>query len=116
MNIPRRRKRWRKHMHVMCIINLRGGLYNPAMAFVLANLFYFLLLLVLLAVSGVFSGVETVLFSLSRHDLVKMKKSANRLDALAASLLDRPRALLTALIMGNMTCNIVIFVLSSVVI
>jgi putative hemolysin len=84
------------------------------MGFVLSNLGYFLILLVLLVVSGTFSGAETVLFSLSRHDRARMKKSSNRLEVLAASLLERPRSLLTTLIMGNMTCNIVIFVMSSV--
>jgi putative hemolysin len=83
------------------------------MSFVLANLFYLLLLMVLLGVSGVFSGIETVLFSLSRHDRARMKKSANRMEVLAASLLDNPRALLTSLLVGNMTCNIIVFVVSS---
>ncbi len=40
----------------------------PRMAFVFQNLFYFVLLLILLGVSGIFSGAETVLFSLSRHE------------------------------------------------
>src|SRR6186997_2974477 len=84
--------------------------YNPSP---MQNLFLGLLLLVLLAVSGTFSGAETVLFSLSRHDRARMKKSPNRLDVLAASLMDNPRSLLTALLMGNMTCNIVIFVVSA---
>ena len=78
------------------------------------NVLLILLLLVLLGVSGVFSGAETVLFSLSRHDRARMKKSPNRLDALAAGLMDNPRSLLTALLMGNMTCNIVIFVVSAI--
>jgi putative hemolysin len=77
------------------------------------NVLLGLLLVILLAVSGAFSGAETVLFSLSRHDRARMKKSSNRLDVLAASLMDNPRSLLTALLMGNMTCNIVIFVLSA---
>jgi putative hemolysin len=77
------------------------------------NVLLLLLLVILLAVSGVFSGAETVLFSLSRHDRARMKKSPNRLDVLAASLVDQPRSLLTTLLMGNMTCNIVIFVIST---
>src|ERR1051326_1707377 len=60
----------------------------------------YVLLICLLAVSGVFSGAETVLFSLSRHDRARMKKSANRLEALAANLLDNPRHLLTSLLVG----------------
>jgi putative hemolysin len=83
------------------------------MAFLLANLFYLVVLLVLLVVSGLFSGVETVMFSLSRHELVRMKKSTNRLEVIAASLMDNPRALLTSLLVGNMTCNILIFVVST---
>ncbi len=83
------------------------------MAFLLAHIFLLLLLLALLAVSGIFSGAETVLFSLTRHDLSRMKKSRNRLEVLAAALLENPRHLLTSLLIGNMTCNIVIFVLSA---
>ncbi len=70
-------------------------------------------LLALLAISGFFAGAETVLFSLSRHDRSRMKKSANRLDVLAAGLMDDPRSLLTTLLAGNMTCNVMIFVLST---
>jgi putative hemolysin len=73
-----------------------------------------ILLLALLAVSGVFSGAETVLFSLTRHDRARMKKSANRLEVIAAGLMDHPRPLLTAILMGNMTCNIVFFVVFAI--
>jgi putative hemolysin len=78
------------------------------------NVMLVLLLAVLLGASGFFSGAETVLFSLSRHERARMKKSANRLDVIAATLVDHPRSLLTALLMGNMTCNIVIFVVSAI--
>ncbi len=84
------------------------------MAFILANIFIFLLVAILLLVSAVFSCAETVLFSLSRHDRARMKKSGARLEVLAASLLDDPRSLLTTLLMGNMTCNIINFVLSAI--
>jgi putative hemolysin len=83
------------------------------MGFVIQNVFFLLLLLVLLGISGLFSGSETVLFSLSRHERARMKKSRNRLEVLAANLLDDPRALLTSLLMGNMTCNIIVFVVSA---
>ncbi|MCL2647684.1 MAG: hemolysin family protein [Phycisphaerales bacterium] len=79
----------------------------------LGNLLFLILLLVLLAISAVFSGMETVLFSLSRYDLARMKKSANRMEILAASLRDHPRALLTSLLVGNMTCTLICLVLSS---
>ena len=87
-----------------------GAIQSPAMQ----NVLLLLLLVVLLGVSGLFSGAETVLFSLSRHERARMKKSANRLDVIAATLVDHPRSLLTALLMGNMTCNIVIFVVSAI--
>ena len=83
------------------------------MTFVLENIFYLVLLLALLCISGIFSGAETVLFSLSRHELARMKKSKNRLEVMAASLRDDPRSLLTSLLMGNMTCNIIVFVIST---
>src|ERR1035437_6386038 len=72
-----------------------------------------ILLGVLAVVSGLFSGTETVFFSLSRADRVRMKKSGRPLEAMAAGLLDRPRALLTTLLLGNMTCNSMIFVISA---
>ncbi|HUO08831.1 MAG TPA: hemolysin family protein [Phycisphaerae bacterium] len=83
------------------------------MGFVLQNIFYFVLLLVLLCISATFSGAETVLFSLSRHERARMKKSKNRLEVMAANLMDNPRSLLTSLLMGNMTCNIIVFVIST---
>jgi len=87
--------------------------YTPAMSALWLNLPILLFLLILAVVSGLFSGSETILFSLSRHDRSRMKKSKNRLEVLAASLVDRPRSLLTTLMLGNMTCNILIFVISS---
>ena len=42
-----------------------------------------------------------------------MKKSKNRLEVMAANLVENPRSLLTSLLMGNMTCNIIVFVVSS---
>ena len=86
------------------------------MGFVLENIALLLVLVVLLLVSALFSGAETVLFSLSRHDRARMKKSSNRLETLAASLTDDPRSLLTTLLIGNMTCNILNFVVSAILI
>jgi len=83
------------------------------MAFLLANLALLLFLLLLLLISGLFSGAETVLFSLSRHDRQRFKKSKNRLEVLAASLVENPRSLLTTLMIGNLGCNILTFVISA---
>ena len=72
-----------------------------------------LVLLLLLLVSAGFSGSETILFSLTAHDRTRLRQSPNRLDAMAAGLLDDPRALITTLMIGNMGCNILIFVISA---
>jgi putative hemolysin len=74
----------------------------------------YLVILLLSVISALFSGSETVLFSLSRHDRSRMKKSDNRLEKLAATLLENPRYVLTTLMLGNMTCNVLIFVLSAI--
>lgn len=74
----------------------------------------YLVILLLSVISALFSGSETVLFSLSRHDRSRMKKSGNRLEKLAATLLENPRYVLTTLMLGNMTCNVLIFVLSAI--
>lgn len=73
----------------------------------------YLVILMLSVISALFSGSETVLFSLSRHDRIRMKKSGTRLEMLAATLLENPRYVLTTLMLGNMTCNVLIFVLSA---
>lgn len=74
----------------------------------------YLVILILSVISALFSGSETVLFSLSRHDRSRMKKSGSRMEVLAATLLDNPRYVLTTLMLGNMTCNVLIFVLSAI--
>jgi putative hemolysin len=44
-----------------------------------------------------------------------MKKSDNRLEVLAAGMLDRSRQLLITILILNMTCNIVIFIISTAI-
>lgn len=64
------------------------------------------LLAVLLAVSGFFSGTETALFNLSRGQLYRLNRSQTRTRRLVASLMRRPRRLLQTLLLGNMVVNI----------
>ncbi len=85
------------------------------MQFLVENLWLFLIMAVLLACSAFCSGSETALFSLSKHDRSRMKKSGNRLEVIAALLLERSRQLLIAILILNMTCNIVVFVISTVI-
>ena len=63
------------------------------------------LLAVLLAVSGFFSGTETALFNLSRGQLYRLNRSQARTRRLVASLMRRPRKLLQTLLLGNMVVN-----------
>jgi len=70
-------------------------------------------MLMLLACSAFMSGSETAFSSLSRRQSKIFQTSANRLQALAAKLLDNPRRLLTSLLFGNMFVNVLFFALAS---
>ena len=72
------------------------------------------LMLLLLAGSAFFSGVETAFFNLSRRQINMLGKSRHRLQNLTARLLDRPRELLSCLLFGNMTVNVLFFATASV--
>jgi len=65
-----------------------------------------LLMTVLLACSGFFSGTETALFNLTRGQLYRFSRSKSRLGPLAASLMRRPRRVLQTLLLGNMIVNV----------
>ena len=64
-----------------------------------------LLVVVLLALSAFFSGVETAFFSLSRFTIVGMEKEGGR-RRLVARLLGEPRMLLVTILFGNLLVNI----------
>src|SRR6185436_17150608 len=74
--------------------------------------FLFILLIVLLAGTAFFSGAETALFSLSRHDLAQFRRDKRRGHQLAAQLMQRPRKLLLTLMIGNVTMNMFVFATS----
>jgi CBS domain containing-hemolysin-like protein len=69
-------------------------------------------MLLLLAGSAFFSGVETAFFSLSRRQISLLKKSEHKLQNLALS--GRPRQLLSCLLFGNMVVNVLFFAAASV--
>ena len=73
-----------------------------------------IVMLVLLGGSAFFSGVETAFFNLSRRQVGSLKKSEHKLQKLAAKLLSEPRQLLSCLLLGNMTVNVLFFAVSSV--
>lgn len=67
----------------------------------------------LLIVSGFFSGSETALFSLTRHQRAQFKASGAFTDTAVATLLSETRQLLITLMLGNMTVNVLYFVVST---
>src|SRR6476620_7735353 len=75
-------------------------------------LFLFLLLVVLLAGTAFFSGAETALFSLSRHELAQFRRDKRRSHQLVAQLMERPRKVLLTLMIGNVTLNLFVFATS----
>lgn len=69
----------------------------------------------LLIASAFFSGSETALFSLTQHERVSLARSKQLTATTLTQLLKETRSLLITLLMGNMTINVLYFVLSSVI-
>jgi len=78
------------------------------------NVGHIILILLLLAGSAFFSGTETAFFNLSRRQINLFKKSKHKLQNLAAKILSRPKQLLSCLLFGNMTVNVLFFAVASV--
>ncbi len=71
-------------------------------------------MLLLLIASAFFSGSETAFFNLSRRQINLLRKSGHKLQNLTARLLSEPSRLLSCLLFGNMTVNVLFFALASV--
>lgn len=71
--------------------------------------FELLLLIALLALTALFSGAETALFSLNRHELNQFRQDRRPSHRLVADLMRSPRQLLLTLMIGNVTINMFIF-------
>ena len=67
---------------------------------------------VLLACSAFFSGAETALFSLTRHEMSNFARDPRASHRLVAQLVSHPRHLLLTLMVGNVTVNMFIFAAS----
>jgi len=78
------------------------------------SLLMLLTLPVLLVASAFFSGSETALFSLTRHQRASFERSTGVVGRAIATLLHETRSLLITLLLGNMTVNVTYFVVSSV--
>ena len=72
------------------------------------------LLLVLVVLSGTFSGSETVLFALTSAQLQHQATSGNPFRRLAARLMTRPKHTLTTILVGNTAVNVLLFAASYV--
>jgi putative hemolysin len=72
-----------------------------------------LLLIALLAASAYFSGAETSLFSLRPLQLERLRRRDPRAGQAVAALLERPRALLTTVLIGNNIVNILLSVIGA---
>ncbi|HUS73665.1 MAG TPA: hemolysin family protein [Sedimentisphaerales bacterium] len=72
------------------------------------------LMLLLLAGSAFFSGVETAFFNLSRRQVNLLSQSKHKLQKLVARLLNKPKQLLSCLLFGNMTVNVLFYAVASV--
>ena len=71
------------------------------------------LLAALLAASAFFSGSETALFSLSRHQRARLARDPSVVARSLLTLLQETRGLLITLLLGNMLVNVLYFALSS---
>ncbi|MCC5828143.1 MAG: HlyC/CorC family transporter [Phycisphaeraceae bacterium] len=69
----------------------------------------------LLAASGFFSGTETALFSLSAEEKRDLAGEAGYVGRAVTRMLGDRRALLLTILIGNMTINVLFFVVSTVI-
>ncbi|MCH8006124.1 MAG: HlyC/CorC family transporter [Planctomycetes bacterium] len=72
------------------------------------------LLPVLLALSGFFSGSETALFGLTEPERMALRARGSFASRAVEALLAHPRMLLITILLGNMTVNVLYFVITSV--
>ena len=78
------------------------------------NIGHIVVMLLLLACSAFFSGAETAFFNLSRRQVSLLVKSKHKLQKLTARLLNKPKQLLSCLLFGNMTVNVLFYAVASV--
>ncbi len=67
----------------------------------------FILLAVLIVLSGFFSGSETALFSLKRSDLHRCSMSGSRRERAIYEIMSKPQYILITILMGNLFVNLV---------
>jgi putative hemolysin len=78
------------------------------------NIGHIAVMMVLLVCSAFFSGSETSFFNLTRRQVSLLSQSKHKLQVLAARLLNKPKQLLSCLLFGNMTVNVLFYAFASV--
>jgi len=78
------------------------------------NIGHIILMVLLLCGSAFFSGAETAFFNLTRKQIHLFQQSKHKLQNLVAKLLNKPKQLLSCLLLGNMTVNVLFFAASSI--
>lgn len=73
-----------------------------------------LVLPILLVFSAFFSGSETALFGLTQMERMQLRRGGTIAGRAVGALLAEPRMLLITVLLGNMTVNVLYFVVSSV--
>jgi len=71
-------------------------------------------LIILIALSGFFSGSETALMTLNRYRLRNLAKNGNRGAMRAAALLEKPDRLIGLILLGNNFVNILASAIATV--
>jgi putative hemolysin len=74
------------------------------------------LLVILLGLSGFFSGSETALFSLSKYQLDNLVRKHPTNGTIVRSLLERPRRLIVTILLGNEFVNVAISSISTLIV
>jgi len=77
------------------------------------KILYSVIILLLLIFSGLFSGSETALFSLSSIQRERLKRNNNKKSLIIHKLLSRPRALIVTILIGNDMVNIAASVIAT---
>ncbi len=93
-----------------------NGILNPKLAN--ESYFYligtFVLLLLLIVSSGLFSASENALFSLSNKDKEELKETDSPANQAILKLLSQPRKLLATILVGNNFVNVSFVIISSI--
>ena len=74
-----------------------------------------LLMVILLAISGLFSGAETAFSNISRRQASILADSGGKFQKLTVKLLSSPSQLLSSLLFGNMAANVLFFAMASII-